>query len=177
MDMGDKIRKLRLSKGMTQEDVASRADLARSFISQVESDKTSPTVDNLERIIKAVGSSLNAFFSDYSDEKIVYKKDDRVPLYDMPPGINIKMLMDEIEDKELDAYYLLLEPNAETDVEDYHNGDEFGFLISGTLSLFLDDKVYRLEEGDCFYFKADKKHHVKNTSEEFESRLLWIKFD
>ncbi len=177
MELGNKIRRLRLSLGLTQEDVAARADLARSFISQVETDKTSPTLENLERIIKAVGSDLKSFFSDYKSQKVIFKKDDRVPMYDEPAGISSQMLMNEVEDKKIDAFILTLEPESETELEDFHEGDEFGFILEGKLTLFLDDKKHELEDGDCFYYQADKTHKLTNHSKVERAKLLWIKID
>jgi|SRR6056297_611999 len=177
MELGNKIRKLRLSLGLTQEDVAARADLARSFISQVETGKTSPTLENLERIIKAVGSDLRSFFSDYKSQKVLYKKEERVPVYDEPEGITSQMLMNEVEDKKIDAFVVMLEPDSETEVEDFHEGDEFGFVLKGDLTLHLDEKSYDLNEGDCFYYQADKIHQLKNHTKEKQAKILWIKID
>jgi len=177
MELGNKIRKLRLSLGLTQEDVAARADLARSFISQVETGKTSPTLENLERIIKAVGSDLKSFFSDYKSQKVLYKKGERVPVYDEPVGITSQMLMNEVEDKKIDALIVTLEPGAETEAEDFHEGDEFGFILQGGLTLFLDEKAYQLDEGDCFYYQADKVHQLKNNSNNRQAKLLWVMID
>jgi len=176
MTPGEKIRKLRMSLGLTQEEVALRADLARSFISQVETDKTSPTVDNLERILKAVGSNLQSFFSDYKHEKIVYRKDERVPVYDEPRGIKSQLLMDAVEHKKVDAIITTLKAGARTDEEDYHSGDEFGYIISGNVVLVLDGENYELNKEDCFYYKADKKHFIMNNSMKM-AKILWIKID
>jgi len=177
MELGNKIRKLRLSLGLTQEEVAARADLARSFISQVETDKTSPTLENLERIIKAVGSDLKSFFSDYKTQKVLYKKDERVPVYDEPEGVTSQMLMNEVEDKKIDAFIVTLNPGGETEAEDFHEGDEFGFVMEGELKLLLDEKPYHLEEGDCFYYQADKVHKLVNHSSEKNAKILWIMID
>src|SRR6056297_3951246 len=177
MELGNKIRKLRLSLGLTQEDVAARADLARSFISQVETGKTSPTLENLERIIKAVGSDLKSFFSDYKSQKILYKKGERVPVYDEPEGITSQMLMNEVEDKKIDSFIVTLEPGSETEAEDFHEGDEFGFVLKGDCTLLLDDKPYYLEEGDCFYYQADKVHKLVNHNKDTNAKILWIMID
>jgi transcriptional regulator with XRE-family HTH domain len=177
MQFGNKIRKLRLSLGLTQEDVAARADLARSFISQVETDKTSPTLENMERILKAVGSDLTSFFSEKKMPKIVYSQEERVPVYDEPTGITSQMLMNEVENKGIDAILVSLEPGAETELEDFHEGDEFGYLIDGTITLYLDEKQYKVQQGDCFYYKADKQHKIKNNEKKAKAKLLWIKID
>ncbi|HPE68343.1 MAG TPA: XRE family transcriptional regulator [Thermotogota bacterium] len=177
MTPGEKIRKLRLAKGLTQEDVAARADLARSFISQVETGKTSPTLDNLERILKAVGSGLKDFFSDAQQEMVVYKREERIPVYDEPKGIRSEMLMDEVESKKIDAFLVTLEPRAQTEEEDYHEGDEFGFVLDGQAQLVLDGKPFSVRKGDCFYYRADKKHFLENNSTKRKCMILWIKID
>lgn len=177
MTYGEKLRKLRMALGMTQEEVAERADLARSFISQVETDKTSLTLDNLERILKAVGSTLMAFFTEEREEKVIYPQKERVPLYDQPEGVESTLLMNEVENKKIDAVYLILNPGAKTSGEDYHSGDEFGYVLEGTLHLVLDGVSYRCETGDSFYYHADKKHFLMNQEATKRAQCLWIKID
>ncbi|MBZ4661987.1 MAG: Cupin 2, conserved barrel domain protein [Thermotoga sp.] len=174
--IGEKLRKLRLSKGLTQEELAERTDLSRSFISQLESDKTSPSIDTLERILEALGTDLKHFFSDVEEERVVFKKEERVPVYDEPEGVKSEILMSGVEDKEIDPILVTLEPGAQTEEESYHEGSEFGFVIQGRIDLYLDDKRYRLKEGDCFYYKAGKKHYVKNSGKK-KAVLLWIMID
>lgn len=177
MTYGEKVRKLRMALDMTQEEVAVRADLARSFISQVETDKTSPTLDNLERILKAVGTTLQAFFSEEKEEKIIYLKSEGVPLYDQPTGVQTTLLMDEVENKKIDAMFVTLKPGSKTMEEDYHAGDEFGYVLTGTIHLILDGTDYRCEKGDSFYYRADKKHSIMNQDPAVKAKFLWIKID
>jgi transcriptional regulator with XRE-family HTH domain len=177
MTFGEKLRKLRVSLGMTQEEVAIRADLARSFISQVETDKTSPTLDNLERILKAVGTTLKAFFSDEKEEKVIYRKDEGVPLYDQPSGIRSTLLMNEVENKKIDAVFITLKPGSRTVEEDYHSGDEYGYVLTGTIHLVLDGVDHVCEKGDSFYYRSDKKHFIMNEDPTVRAKCLWIKID
>ena len=177
MTYGEKLRKLRMALDLTQEEVAIRADVARSFISQVETDKTSPTLDNLERILKAVGSTLQAFFSEEEEEKVIYRKSEEVPLYDQPVGVQTTLLMNEVENKKIDALLVTLKPGSKTDEEDYHSGDEFGYVLAGTLHLILDGVDYQCEKGDSFYYRADKKHSVMNQDPTVKAKFLWIKID
>jgi len=174
--IGEKLKKLRLSRGLTQEELAERTDLSRSFISQLESDKTSPSIETLEKILAALGTDLKHFFADFEEEKVVFKKEERVPVYDEPEGVKTEILMSGVEDKEIDPMLVTLEPGAETEEESYHEGSEFGYVIQGKVDLYLDGKRYRLKEGECFYFKADKKHYVKNAGKK-KAVLLWIMID
>ena len=74
--IGAKIRDLRLKNGLTQEELADRAELSKGFISQLENDLTSPSIATLTDIITLLGSSLGKFFSDFDDVQLVFTPDD-----------------------------------------------------------------------------------------------------
>ena len=76
MEIGDKIRSLRVAKGLTQEELANRCELSKGFISQVENDLTSPSIATLVDILEILGTNLTEFFSEKSEERITYKCDD-----------------------------------------------------------------------------------------------------
>ncbi len=177
MDIGKKIRRLRLSRGLTQEELAMRTDLSRSFISQLEGDRTSLSVETLEKILRALGSDLKAFFSEEEEPKVVFTKSERVPMYDEPKGVSSHLLMSDVETKKIDPVLVTLAPGAQTEEESYHEGDEFGYVIQGSVDLWLDGVRHRLSQGDCFYYRADKKHMLKNPSKKKESVVLWIEID
>ena len=54
-----------------------------------------------------------------------------------------------------------------------HTGEEFGFLISGRLNLYLGEKVYHIKAGESFYYQAAKNHHISNPANR-PAKLLWI---
>ncbi len=177
MKIGERLKRLRLSKGLTQEELAERADLTKGFISQVERDKTSPSIETLQQILLALDFDLKRFFSEEEDEKVIFKRDERIPVYDEPEGVRSQILIPNVQEKKLDPYFVVLDPEAQTSKETYHPGEEFGYIISGRLELHLNDKTYRLRAKDCFYFRADKKHYVRNPSNREKCKFLWIKID
>ena len=77
MQIGNKLRELRIAKNLTQEELADRAELSKGFISQVERDLTSPSIATLVDILQCLGTDLKDFFSDTSgDEQIVFHDSD-----------------------------------------------------------------------------------------------------
>ena len=76
MDIGAKIKRIRLSNQLTLEELANRSELTKGFLSQLERDLTSPSVATLENILEALGTNLKYFFSEDEDEQIVFSKDD-----------------------------------------------------------------------------------------------------
>ena len=76
MDIGKKLRELRKQNDLTLEDLASRSELTKGFLSQLERDLTSPSVATLENLLEALGTNLKDFFSEDEDEQIVFSKED-----------------------------------------------------------------------------------------------------
>ena len=76
MDIGEKIKQLRIKMNLTQEELANRCELSKGFISQVERNLTSPSIATLTDILEALGDNLKNFFSDSDNDEIVFHKDD-----------------------------------------------------------------------------------------------------
>jgi transcriptional regulator with XRE-family HTH domain len=71
MNIGEKIKRLRVKKSLTQEELADRCELTKGFISQVERDLTSPSIATLVDILEGLGTNLKDFFNETVEEKIV----------------------------------------------------------------------------------------------------------
>ncbi|HOB56002.1 MAG TPA: helix-turn-helix domain-containing protein, partial [Defluviitoga tunisiensis] len=129
MKIGEKIKSLRIMRNMTQEELAVRSDLTKGFISQVERDLTSPTIESLEMILRALGTDLKEFFSNLENkEKVVYTKEDRIPIYDTPEGVYEELLLTASDPKNIEPSFIILDPNKATEIEKPHEGVEFGFV-------------------------------------------------
>ena len=76
MDIGGKIKRMRIEKQLTQEELANRCELSKGFISQLENNLTSPSIATLIDILDILGTNLREFFNEISDEKITFTKDD-----------------------------------------------------------------------------------------------------
>ena len=76
MEIGKKIKDLRMQKGLTQEELADRSELSKGFISQLERDLTSPSITTLVDILQCLGTNLEGFFASSSPEQVVFKKTD-----------------------------------------------------------------------------------------------------
>jgi len=69
MQIGAKIKALRLKKGLTQEELGERTDLSKGYISQLERDLNSPSIETLFSILEVLGSTPKEFFDDESPEQ------------------------------------------------------------------------------------------------------------
>lgn len=76
MVIGQKLKELRIAKGLTQEELAGRAELSKGFISQLERDLTSPSIATLVDILQCLGTNLNEFFCETTEEQVVFHDTD-----------------------------------------------------------------------------------------------------
>ncbi|HSK69751.1 MAG TPA: helix-turn-helix domain-containing protein, partial [Candidatus Limnocylindria bacterium] len=76
MDIGSRLRGLRLARNLTQEELADRCELSKGFISQVENNLTSPSIATLTDMLESLGSSLRQFFGEPAAEKVVFRRED-----------------------------------------------------------------------------------------------------
>ena len=76
MEIGEKIKRLRLKCGLTQEELADRAELSKGFISQLERDLASPSIATLSDVLECLGSTLSEFFGEKDVEKVTYSAED-----------------------------------------------------------------------------------------------------
>ena len=78
MDIGNKLKQLRILKGLTQEELADRAELSKGYISQLERDLTSPSIATLMDILQCLGTSIGEFFNEEPEEQVVFGKIDYI---------------------------------------------------------------------------------------------------
>ena len=76
MDIGNKLKRLRIRNGLTQEELADRCELSKGFISQVERDLASPSIATLEDMLQSLGTDLKTFFNDAEDKEVVFTAKD-----------------------------------------------------------------------------------------------------
>lgn len=170
--IGERIKMLRQAKSLTQEELAIRAGLTKGFISQVERNLTSLSVESLIGILDALDEKPSTFFSGALDEKIVFKLKDRVEL-EREHVQKFQILVPAAQNRMMDPALLELGVGEKTPEEEPHEGEEFGFVLSGSIEVFLGGKAYRLKKGECFYFKATKKHYMANRRNT-KAFVLWI---
>lgn len=170
--IGERIKMLRQAKSLTQEELAIRAGLTKGFISQIERNLTSLSVESLLGILDALDEKPSTFFDGALDEKIVFKLKDRVDL-EMDNVKAFQILVPAAQNRQMDPALLELNAQEKTPEEEPHEGEEFGFVLSGSIELVLGGKAYKLKKGECFYFRATKKHYIANKRKN-KSYVLWV---
>ena len=171
MDIGLKLKELRILKGLTQEELADRAELSKGFISQLERNLTSPSIATLMDILQCLGTTLGEFFNESPEEQIVFGKADYFEKQDQELKNEIKWIIPNAQKNVMEPIMLTLEPGGETYPDNPHEGEEFGYILQGTVSIHLGNKIYKAKKGESFYFVPHKKHYLTSRS---GAVILWV---
>ncbi len=171
IEIGRKIKRLRLKLSLTQEELADRAELSKGFISQLERDLTSPSIATLTDILECLGTTPGEFFSEKEPEKTVFADEDMFEKVD--EASKIVWLVPNAQKNALEPIMLTLHPGASTVPDDPHDGEEFGYVLSGSGVLVLGSKRERIKKGSSFYYTPSEPHHIENRGKT-ELKLIWV---
>ena len=173
MKIGAKIKELRIMKNLTQEELADRAELSKGFISQLERDLTSPSIATLMDILQVLGTDLKEFFQDTSDEQIVFHDSDYFEKIDENLGNKIEWIIPNAQKNIMEPIRLNLKPGGSTYPDIPHEGEEVGYILSGSITIHIGNKTYKAKKGESFYFTPASNHYIK-ASEKTGAVLIWI---
>lgn len=171
MEIGNKIKELRILKGLTQEELADRAELSKGFISQIERNLTSPSIATLIDILQCLGTDLKEFFSDSVDNQVVFKKSDYFEKKDSELNNVIEWIVPNAQKNMMEPILLTLEEGGSVYPDNPHEGEEFGYVLSGSADIHIGNKVHRVKKGESFYFIPQYKHYITSKS---GAKILWI---
>ena len=173
MDIGLKLKELRIQKALTQEELADRAELSKGFISQLENDMTSPSITTLTYILDALGTNLADFFSEQKEEQVVYGAEDYAVKVDEELKNETCWLISNAQKNEMEPIMITIEPGGKTYPDNPHEGEEIGYVIDGTITITIGSNKYEARKGESFYIKPDKPHYLENNGKK-TARAIWI---
>ncbi len=173
MNIGDKIKQLRVKNGLTQEELANRCELSKGFISQLERDLTSPSIATLMDILESLGTNLKDFFNETVNEKVVFKKDDVFVKEDSELGYEIRWLVSNAQKNMMEPILITISHNGSSEIDNPHDGEEFGYVVSGAITVCLGNNKFKVKKGESFYFKPSSPHKITNAAKN-DSVVLWV---
>ena len=172
MDIGSRIRDLRKAGGLTLEELASRCELTKGFLSQVERNLTSPSISTLEDILEALGTSLPEFFQEKPAGRIVFGKEDY--FVDEREEYSIEWIVPNAQKNEMEPILLHLRPGGKSFATSNHEGQEFGYVIKGTVWIQMEGGAkFKVQAGETFYLDGEQSHTLVNASSA-SARVIWV---
>jgi transcriptional regulator with XRE-family HTH domain len=171
MNIGKRIKELRLANQLTQDELAARSDLTAAFISLLEANKSSVSIEYLTKVLTVFGESLSDFFSPDNEKPYVFRKKDRVEIQDQ--GIDkFDLLNPTSTTMAMEPSRLVIAQNQKVGPIKPHSGEVIGYIIKGTILITLGKRTNVAKAGCCFQFKVDKNYSFVNKSKATAELLL-----
>ena len=175
VNVGERLRAIRRLRRATLRNVAERAGLSESFLSQVERGKANASVASLTRIAAALGVHLADLF-----EPDQARADPRVLKRARRPtlafgNLGRKQLLTPRPLEHLEVIAVELDPGGSTGDELYTHGDseELVVVLAGRIHLQLGEHVYELERGDSIDYRSSTPHRVTNAGDDI-AEVIWV---
>lgn len=171
-DIGARVRTLRKQRKMTLTVLAEQTDLSPAYISNLERNLCSPTLDNIQKICYALDIEIVKLLDDREWAEKVVRQKDRTVIFEMEGKIRYESI--NFGPGRMTGEYIVVEPHCEYGEEWPHSYDEIGYILEGELIIMIDDTKYTMEAGDSFYIDAGRQHNLSNPSDK-RSVSLWVK--
>lgn len=162
MEVGQNIKRLRVKKGLTQEELAERTDLSKGYISQIERDLSSPSLETLFDLLEVLGCSPKEFFDEEIFQKVVYTEDDRTVYVDESRSYRTEWLIPESNEKEMEPILLTFSKHGEFKRYEPSRAETFVYVLSGRIALKLGNHMHFAKAGETLYYVASDAHQLVN---------------
>ena len=164
--VGERIKALRTMQGMTLAELSDKANISVSYLSQIERDKTTPSLTSLMGIARALDVGPRFFFETDEAETahvvIAHESDGLEP----HGSVGRVCLSSEVGNGKIEVYQVVLQPHTSAEPLDPHSGEEFGFVLAGELTVSLGDECFVLAAGDSIHYDAVLPHTWSNEGDQ-----------
>jgi excisionase family DNA binding protein len=161
----DKLKRLRAKRGSSRRQVSAMTTLSPSFISEIERRQANPSVAALQKLTASYGVSIVELMEEPVNEpRTLVRVDDR-QVYAVTAGVRMEQL--NFGPHQMELHLFTVDPGAGTGETYHHAGEEFIFLLSGELVVWINRvERYALALGDVLYFSSSRLHEWINSSDE-----------
>jgi len=170
LEIGKSVRKLRIQNGLTLQNVSDLTNLSKPLLSQIENDMAAPPIATLLKISGALGVDISYFFQRNSVPdriSVVRRNEQREDMrlmrgQEAKAGYRYESLAYSMPDKQMEPFIVEIEPRSEDELAFYnHRGEEFLYVLSGSMEFRGADRIIKLGPGDSLYFDAGISHAVR----------------
>jgi transcriptional regulator with XRE-family HTH domain len=170
IQISNRIKQIRIEKKITIQELASKAQVSKGLISQIENNRTVPSLGVLMNIIHSLNFDFNEFFKDISHQKknphpVIFKKQKDLQVFEKE---NVKgffyhrAFTRNLQGGPADFIMLELKKGAKRNKMVKTDSFEFNYMIKGKVEYTIGDKTYLFEEGDSLFLDSRLGHKLAN---------------
>ena len=177
MNLGTTIRKYRKQKKLTLKVVSEEAGISEGFLSQVENNVNSPSVDTLINICKAIGINAGEILNQVEKKEkiILIRKKDNIDLEYPKSGFLTKRFFPPEDRIVIDSAILAVKPGKTIPGrKNIKNSQEILSILQGTMKFYYGNETITLEEGDSLHFWTNSEEQKLVNESDSPSIALWI---
>ena len=173
MQIGSKIKRLRLQSGLTQEELGERTDLTKGYISQLERDLNSPSIESLFSLLEVLGTTPKDFFDETkSTDVVVYSPKDQTTYNNEEMKYEIRWLIPRSNENEMEPVYITFTDQGELRQFAPSLSETFIYILAGKIEIEIGSKTYIANSGDAVYYVAEDRHRISNAHDGTSELLL-----
>lgn len=166
--VGERLRALRVQRGLSQRALARRSGVTNGMISLIEQDKTSPSVALLKKVLAGFPVSLSEFFApggEYSNAQVFFTARQLSVLDNS--RIQFRQIGGPLENRAMQIMTETYAPGADTgEAMLSHDAEEGGFIVTGSIEITVGKQRAVLGPGDAYYFDSRLPHRFRNLGDE-----------
>lgn len=175
--LGRHLRHWRLVKGLTLKTMARKMGCSESLLSKIENDRATPSLSTLHKMAVALDTNIGDILGS-GESEVVTRANNRNVLWVDGNGerggqVRVEQLVPSRKGRLLQADMYVIPPGCGSDGDMRHAGEEFGFVLEGSLHLTVENVSYLLEPGDSFVFRSERVHKFVNNGKT-ATRVLWL---
>lgn len=180
LQLGKRVREIRLSQNLTLEEASKRTGLARSTLSKIENEQISPTFSAVNKLVKGLGIDIPQLFSQpkrsaaAGGRRDITRTGTGTP--HPTPTYEHEMLATQLTSKKMIPYRTTVRARSFEEYPEWvrHDGEEFLFVLKGSLLFYTEFyEPIELFEGDSAYYDCEMGHSLVSTSEA-DAEVIWV---
>lgn len=174
--LGERIRRKREGLQLQLSDLAKQVGISSSALSQIENAKAFPSIFSLKAIADHLHTTVGELIGEYEtlSQNPRIREAEKKFIKKNKSGTKLYLLSHHDPYKQMETYLVVLAPGGDAqDIMARHPGQEFLYILNGSMEILLEEKSYDLQKGDSFYFNSSMSHSVHNINKG-NTEMLWV---
>jgi transcriptional regulator with XRE-family HTH domain len=173
VEIGSRIKSLRLKKGLTQEELGERTDLTKGHISQLERNLNSPSIETLFALLEVLGTTPKDFFDEpKKNVQVVYSTDNQTIYTDDEMKYSIRWLVPRSNENDMEPVHITFHAQGEFKKFEPSLAETFIYVLKGKVAVIIGNTQHIASKGDAVYYDASEHHCLSNASNGTSEILL-----
>jgi transcriptional regulator with XRE-family HTH domain len=172
--IGSTVKKSRIEKGLTLQQLADKTGLTAAYLSKLENEKVSPSINTLKVLADELGVYITDFFeNDLINDPCVNPPETWTRKIVKGWKADVKQMIKLVGNKKMQPFFTVIPPNGGAHEHYSHPGEEFVYVLEGVLTITLNGVETEMPAGTSAYFSALSPHSWINRKKT-PVKMIWI---